>query len=107
MFDKDKKQRSRTKVYFKIIVMDGCRVRAVGTKSSIEDMDSELAAEWRIVDSRCEDENHIQKTAKDQWSLFKLIHNVGMDKTRRHISDGSWITDRDSHVVNIKKSKRY
>ncbi|XP_011881729.1 PREDICTED: ATP-binding cassette sub-family C member Sur [Vollenhovia emeryi] len=76
-----------------IIVMDGCRVRAVGTKSSIENTDSGLAAEWRIADSRREDENRFHKTAKDRWSLIKLVYRIGMNKTRRHVSDGSWISD--------------
>ncbi|XP_039304714.1 ATP-binding cassette sub-family C member Sur isoform X2 [Solenopsis invicta] len=67
-----------------IIVMDGCRVRAVGTKSSIENTDSELAAEWRIVDSKRKDQNHIQKIAKDRWSLVKLVHRIGMNKMKRN-----------------------
>lgn len=79
--------------------MDGCRVRAVGTKSSIENMDSGLAAEWRIADSTCEDENHFEKIAKDRWSLMKLVYRIGMNKTKKHFNDGSWITDRDAHVV--------
>lgn len=84
--------------------MDGCRVRAIGTKSSIEDMDSELAAEWRIVNTRREDENQFQKTAKDRWSLTKLVYKIGMNKTKKHGDDGWWITDRDACVVN-RKSK--
>lgn len=82
--------------------MDGCRVRAVGTKSSIEDIDSGLAAEWRIMDSRREDENHFQKTVKDRWSLIKLVYRL--NKTRRHVSDGSWVTNRDAYVVNDRKT---
>ncbi|KYM97235.1 Cystic fibrosis transmembrane conductance regulator [Cyphomyrmex costatus] len=81
-----------------IIVMDGCRVRAVGTKSSIEDTDSELAAEWRLINTRHENENQFKKTARDRWSLIKLVYRIGMNKTRRHVSDGSWITDRDAYV---------
>lgn len=104
LFDEDKKIRSCIKIYFKIIVMDGCRVRAVGTKSSIENTDSELAAEWRIVDSKRKDQNHIQKIAKDRWSLVKLVHRIGMNKMKR-VSDGSWIIDRDAHVVNVIKSR--
>ncbi|XP_025268777.1 ATP-binding cassette sub-family C member Sur isoform X2 [Camponotus floridanus] len=81
-----------------IIVMDSCRVRAVGTKSGIEDMDPELAAEWRIADSRRENENRFQKTAKDRWSLIRLVSRIGIGITKRHASDGSWIIDRDIHV---------
>ncbi|XP_029661257.1 ATP-binding cassette sub-family C member Sur [Formica exsecta] len=81
-----------------VIVMDNCRVRAVGTKSNIEDMDPELAAEWRIADSRQENENRFQKTAKDRWSLIRLVSRIGIGITKRHASDGSWIIDRDAHV---------
>ncbi|XP_018345324.1 PREDICTED: ATP-binding cassette sub-family C member Sur [Trachymyrmex septentrionalis] len=81
-----------------IIVMDGCRVRAVGTKSSIEDTDSELAAEWRTVNTRHEDENQFQKTTKDRWSLIKLVYRIGMNKTKKHVDDGWWTTDRDAYV---------
>jgi len=82
--------------------MDGCRIRAVGTKSSIENMDSELAAEWRIVDSRRENENQFEEIAKDRWSLIKLVYRIGMNKTRRHVSDGSWVTDREAYVVTTR-----
>ncbi|KAG5314659.1 ABCC9 protein, partial [Pseudoatta argentina] len=81
-----------------IIVMDGCRVRAVGTKSSIEDTNSELAAEWRIVNTRHEDENQFQKTTKDRWSLIKLVCRIRMNKTKKHVDDGWWTTDRDAYV---------
>ncbi|EGI61249.1 ATP-binding cassette transporter sub-family C member 9 [Acromyrmex echinatior] len=80
-----------------IIVMDGCRVRAVGTKSSIEDTDSELATEWRIVNTRHEDENQFQKTTKDRWSLIKLVCRI-RNKTKKHVDDGWWTTDRDAYV---------
>ncbi|XP_012522703.2 ATP-binding cassette sub-family C member Sur [Monomorium pharaonis] len=81
-----------------IIVMDGCQVRAVGTKSSIENTDSELAAEWRIVNSRRENENHVQTTTKDQWSLIKLVYRIGMNETRGDVSDEPWIAERDDYV---------
>lgn len=70
--------------------MDGCRVRAVGTKSSIEDMDPELAAEWRIAATRRENENRHQKTAKDRWSLIRLVSRIGINVRSRQ----SWIIDR-------------
>ncbi|XP_012055355.1 PREDICTED: ATP-binding cassette sub-family C member Sur [Atta cephalotes] len=81
-----------------IIVMDGCRVRAVGTKSSIEDTDSELAAEWRIVNTKHQDENQFQKTAKDRWSLIKLVYRIGMNKTKKHDDDEWWTIDHDAYV---------
>ncbi|RLU19415.1 hypothetical protein DMN91_007972 [Ooceraea biroi] len=62
-----------------VIVMDACRVRAVGMKSSIEDMDPELAAEWRTAATRRENENRYQKTAKDRWSLIRLVSRIGIN----------------------------
>ncbi|KAL6445158.1 hypothetical protein ACFW04_002204 [Cataglyphis niger] len=81
-----------------VIVMDNCQIRAVGTKSSIEDIDPELAAEWRIADSRKENENCFQKTAKDRWSLIRLVSRIGIGIIKKHASDGSWIIDRDVHM---------
>lgn len=103
---KIKKIESYIKIDFKVIVMDNCQIRAVGTKSSIEDIDPELAAEWRIADSRQENENRFQKTAKDRWSLIRLVSRIGIGITKKHASDGSWIIDRDVHMVN-KKSRIY
>ncbi|XP_011149879.1 ATP-binding cassette sub-family C member Sur [Harpegnathos saltator] len=79
-----------------VIVMDSCRVRAVGTKSSIEDVDSELATEWRIAASRQQDDARSQRTARDRWSLVKLVSRLNVRDAR--ISDGSWIADHDAHV---------
>lgn len=87
------------RIYVKVIVMDDCRIRAVGTKSSIEDMDPELAGEWRIAALRRENNNRSQRTAKDRWSLIRLVSRIGINVRNRQASDGSWITDRDAHVV--------
>lgn len=84
--------------------MDGCRVRAVGTKSSIEDADPELATEWRIAASRQQDDDESQKTARDRWSLIRLVSRIGFNARDRNTSDGSWSVDRDAHVVNDRKS---
>ncbi|XP_014489002.1 PREDICTED: ATP-binding cassette sub-family C member Sur [Dinoponera quadriceps] len=81
-----------------VIVMDGCRVRAVGTKSSIEDADPELAAEWRVAASREQDDGGSQRTARDRWSLIRLVSRIGFNVKDRHASDGSWNVDRDAHV---------
>jgi len=64
--------------------MDDCRVRAVGMKSSIEDMDPELAAEWRIAATRRENENHCQKIARDRWSLIRLASKIGINVRSRY-----------------------
>lgn len=77
--------------------MDDCRVRAVGTKFSIENSDAELAAEWRIANSRRENETRFQKTAKDRWSLIRLVSRIGINVKNKH--DGLWIIDRDAYVV--------
>lgn len=92
------------KIYFQVIVMDGCRVRAIGTKSSIEDADPELAAEWKIAASRQQDDGGSQRTARDRWSLIRLVSRIGFNVRDRRTSDRSWIVDRDAHVVNYRKS---
>lgn len=82
--------------------MDDCRVCAVGTKSSIENSNAELAAEWRIADSRQENETRFQKTAKDRWSLIRLVSRIGINIKNKH--EGLWIIDRDAYVVKRTKS---
>lgn len=68
------------RIYFKVIVMDGCRIRAVGTQSSIEDIDPELAAEWRVTALKRTDESRFQaNTVKDRWSLIRLASRIGMN----------------------------
>ncbi|XP_053987096.1 ATP-binding cassette sub-family C member Sur [Hylaeus volcanicus] len=81
-----------------VIVMDGCRVRAVGTKSAIEDSDPELASEWKKAATRQTDGRRACKTAKDRWSLVRLVSRIGINVRNKQASDGSWITDQDAHV---------
>ncbi|XP_043258607.1 ATP-binding cassette sub-family C member Sur [Colletes gigas] len=81
-----------------VIVMDGCRVRAVGTKSTIEESDPELATEWRQAATRQTDERRNHRTAKDRWSLVRLISRISINVRNKQTSDGSWITDQDAHV---------
>lgn len=78
--------------------MDAGRVRAVGTKSSIEDSDPELANEWRNSIIRKNDGHRVHRTAKDRWSLIRLVSRIGINVKNRQ--SGSWITDQDAHVVN-------
>ncbi|XP_017767068.1 PREDICTED: ATP-binding cassette sub-family C member Sur [Eufriesea mexicana] len=80
-----------------VIVMDGCRIRAVGTKSAIEDSDPELANEWKKTETRG-NEGRAHRTAKDRWSLIKLVSRIGINAKNKRPSDGSWVTDRDAHV---------
>lgn len=79
--------------------MDGCRIRAVGTKSAIEDSDPELATEWRKTETRG-NEGRAHRTAKDRWSLIKLVSRIGINAKNKRPSDGSWVTDHDAHVVD-------
>ncbi|CAL7947692.1 unnamed protein product [Xylocopa violacea] len=81
-----------------VIVMDGCRIRAMGTKSAIEDSDPELAMEWRKTTTRQDKRQHIYKTAKDRWSLIRLVSRIGTNVKKKLPEDGSWITDQDAHV---------
>ncbi|KZC13248.1 ATP-binding cassette sub-family C member Sur [Dufourea novaeangliae] len=82
-----------------VIVMHGCRVRAVGTKSTIEDSDPELAAEWRTAAARGNNLScRVHRTAKDRWSLIRLVSRIGINLRNKQASDGSWITDQEAHV---------
>lgn len=83
----------------KVVVMDGCRIRTIGTKSAIEDFDPELAIEWRKMETTEEDGYHrVYRTAKDRWSLIKLVSRIG-NNAKNKLRDKSWITDQDAHVV--------
>lgn len=79
--------------------MESCRVRAIGTKSSIEKSFPDLATEWREAAKRKIEDHRVQKTAKDRWSLIRLISRISISIRQKNTTDGSWITDQDAHVV--------
>ncbi|XP_017788164.1 PREDICTED: ATP-binding cassette sub-family C member Sur [Habropoda laboriosa] len=81
-----------------VVVMDGSRVRAVGTKSAIEDSDPVLALEWRKTARRKDEGPRAHRTAKDRWSLIRLVSRIGINVKKKQPDDGSWITDQDAHV---------
>ncbi|XP_012273062.1 ATP-binding cassette sub-family C member Sur [Orussus abietinus] len=82
-----------------VVAMEGCRVRAVGSRTSIEEEDSKLAEEWQEAVKRQDDRHQPPRTAKDRWSLIRLVSRIGIAVRQRHASDGSWITDQDAHVT--------
>ena len=81
--------------------MDGCRVRAVGTQSTIEDADPELAIEWKKTAINQDEEYRAHRTAKDRWTLIKLVSRISVGARNKQPSDESWITDQDVHVVSF------
>ncbi|XP_043605687.1 ATP-binding cassette sub-family C member Sur isoform X3 [Bombus pyrosoma] len=81
-----------------VVVMDGCRIRVVGTKSAIEDADPELAIEWRKTATNKNERYRADRTAKDKWALMKLVSRIGVSATNKRLGDGSWTTDQDAHV---------
>lgn len=83
----------------KVVVMDGCRIRTIGTKSAIEDFDPELAIEWRKTETKEEDGYRVHRTTKNRWSLIKLISRIG-NNAKNKSGNKSWITDQDAHVVH-------
>lgn len=85
----------------KVVVMDGCRIRVVGTKSAIEDADPELAIEWRKTATNKNEGYRADRTAKDKWALMKLVSRIGVSATNKRLGDGSWTTDQDAHVVDF------
>lgn len=80
--------------------MDGCKVRAVGSKSAIEFSDRELAAEWREAARRKDSQSKGHKTGRDRWSLIRLVSRIGLSLRHVTVGDGSWATDQDAHVVS-------
>ncbi|XP_012265786.2 ATP-binding cassette sub-family C member Sur [Athalia rosae] len=83
-----------------IVAMEGCKVRAVGTKSSIESSDPKLATEWHEALRRRDSQSKAQKTARDHWSLIRLVSRIGINlRPAGIIGDGSWSTDQDAHVT--------
>lgn len=85
---------------YHVISMENCRIRAVGTLSSIELTDPVLATEWREAARKRVDLQTVAKTAKDRWSLVRLVSRIaGISAKHKHASDGSWITDQDAHVT--------
>ncbi|CAK9810065.1 ATP-binding cassette sub-family C member 9 [Anthophora plagiata] len=81
-----------------VVVMDGSRVRAVGTKSAIEESDAELALEWKKTETRKDEGARAHRTAKDRWSLIRLISRIGINAKKKQPEDGSWIIDQDAHM---------
>ncbi|XP_046482248.1 ATP-binding cassette sub-family C member Sur isoform X1 [Neodiprion pinetum] len=83
-----------------IVAMEGCRVRSVGSRAAIEVSDPELAAEWREAARRKDSQSKAQKTAKDRWSLVRLVSRIGINLQRSiNAEDGSWSTDQDANVT--------
>ncbi|XP_034942129.1 ATP-binding cassette sub-family C member Sur-like [Chelonus insularis] len=82
-----------------VIVTEDCRIRAVGTLTSIELTDPALIEEWKETARRRLDIAGGPRTAKERWSLVRLVSRIaGISMKHRHASDGSWITDADAHV---------
>ncbi|KAK0080738.1 hypothetical protein PV325_013438 [Microctonus aethiopoides] len=83
-----------------VIAMENCEIRAVGTMSTIEITDPALTDEWKESARRRMDVQSVPKTAKDRWSLLRLVSRIaGISMKHRHASDGSWIIDQDAHVT--------
>ena len=87
--------------------MESCQVRATGSKSSIEKSDPKLASEWREAAKRKVENHKVQKTARDRWSLIRLVSRISISIRQRNTTDGSWITDQEAHVVNIELKSIY
>lgn len=85
-----------------IIAMERGRIRIQGTLSEIQSQDPECYKEWQEMISRKEQELHIQRetrTAKERWSLLKLVSRVGLQfKYNRMADKSSWKTDEETNT---------
>lgn len=80
-----------------IVALENCKLRSVGPVALIEATDPGLLEEWKESAKRRADVLH--KTAKDRWSLVRLVSRIaGFSSRHRHTSDGSWMTEQDAHV---------
>ncbi|XP_011307390.1 ATP-binding cassette sub-family C member Sur [Fopius arisanus] len=79
-----------------IVALDNCRLRCVGPLSLIEAADPQLIQEWKESAKRRGDV--LYRTAKDRWSLVRLVSRIGFSAKHKHTSDGTWMTEQDAHV---------
>jgi len=73
--------------------MDKGNIRIQGTIQEIQKRDPQLYAEWKemITKKEAELQKHMEtKTAKDRWSLLKLVSKIGLQ-----FKNHSWANDEN------------
>ncbi|ODN02369.1 ATP-binding cassette sub-family C member 8 [Orchesella cincta] len=87
---------------YHIIAMEKGRIRIQGTLPEIQAKDPECYKEWQEMISRKEQELNIQRearTAKERWTLLKLVSKVGLQFKHNRMADKSgWKTDEETNA---------
>ncbi|XP_044013895.1 ATP-binding cassette sub-family C member Sur-like [Aphidius gifuensis] len=87
----------------KIIVMDNCKILTTGTMLSLEKNHPALINEWNESLKHQKNKLTIHKTAKERWSLIRLVSRIAGIKVKYNIknknNEKSWTTDYDAHVT--------
>ncbi|CAG7720775.1 unnamed protein product [Allacma fusca] len=81
-----------------IICMERGRIRIQGTLADIKVQDPTLHAEWTEIMTQKEAEIQKQqetKTAKERWSLLKLVSKIGLQFKHRNSEGGIWKVSDD------------
>lgn len=82
-----------------IIAMENCRIREAGILSMIEKNDPQLVEEWNESVKKQSNIKTYQKTAKERWSLIRLVSRIaGMTVKYKNTNNETWTTDHDAHV---------
>ena len=78
--------------------MEKGRIRIQGSLADIKVEDPTLHAEWTEIMTKKEAEIQKQqetKTAKERWSLLKLVSKIGLQFKQRNSDAGLWKVNDD------------
>lgn len=94
-----------------IIAMERGSIRIQGTLPEIQSRDPQCYKEWQELISRKEKELHIQretKTAKERWTLLKLVSRVGLQfkYNRMHDKSGGWKTTEEQANAQLEPFRK-
>lgn len=90
---------------FQIVAMDTGQIRIQGSLPEIKDRDPDLASHWYDLISKKEAElaRHLEaKTAKDRWTLLKLVSKIGFRAKRRDQEDAEGRERMSQHFRSRK-----
>ena len=108
-----------------IIAMENGHIRTQGSLTEIERKDPELFQAWKSsvkrelesnedwTDGKARTEGNFKKslkatdvreavgnkTAKERWQLVRLVSRISSQLRQNIISDGTWQTEEEAHVV--------
>lgn len=85
---------------YHIIAMERGKIRIQGSLNEIQKSDPECYKEWQEMITRKEQELNVireAKTAKERWTLLKLVSKVGLQfKQNRNLDKSGWKGDEET-----------